>query len=306
MTEIPFGRLQDLPPREAWPHEAHAFTPWLAENIDHLAEAIGIKLELTGREVPVQTYSADLLARNVQDDTNVLIENQLEATDHTHLGQIMTYLAGLGAHTVVWIAPRFNEPHLSAIRWLNQHTADDFAFFAVRLRVVRIGESPYAPIFEVVEKPNGWDRRIRSEVEAVESELSRRRAAFWSAYLERHPTAAERGLKVINHSNMWLPSPPDGTRVGLWLATKSCGVYVRGTFSVGADDLLARFSPHQQELESRLGVPMVDPDSDWLLVSKLDIPFSAENRWPEIIDWMEERSRLYFATLQDVFEKHAP
>ena len=96
------------------------------------------------------------------DDSVILIENQLEQTDHTHLGQIMTYLAGLDAKTVVWIAPSFREPHLSAIRWLNEHTADGFSFFALKARVVRIGDSPFAPMFEVVEQPNLWDRQIEA------------------------------------------------------------------------------------------------------------------------------------------------
>ncbi|MEZ5733869.1 MAG: hypothetical protein R3D97_16250 [Paracoccaceae bacterium] len=106
MTDIRFGRLVDLPLREAWKHEAIEFTPWLAENIDHLSDAIGIPLELTGTEVRVETFAADILARNQNDDSLVLIENQLEEGDHNHLGQIMTYLAGLDAQTVVWIAPR--------------------------------------------------------------------------------------------------------------------------------------------------------------------------------------------------------
>jgi len=150
MTDIQFDRLVDLPLREAWSNEAQEFTPWLAQNIDHLSDVIGITLEITGTEVAVETFSADILARNPMDDSIVLIENQLEVTDHTHLGQIMTYLAGLEAQTVIWIAPAFREPHLSAIRWLNKHTADGFSFFAVKARVVCIGKSPYAPIFEVV------------------------------------------------------------------------------------------------------------------------------------------------------------
>ena len=116
MTDIRFDRLVDLPLREAWKHEAHEFTPWLAQNIDHLSEAIGVPLELTGTEVAVETFSADILARNPMNDSIVLIENQLEMTDHTHLGQIITYVAGLEAQTVIWIAPSFREPHLSAIR----------------------------------------------------------------------------------------------------------------------------------------------------------------------------------------------
>lgn len=301
MTEISFGRLQDLPPREAWAHEAHAFTPWLAENIDHLSEAIGIPLELTGQEVRVETFAADILARNAQDDSVVLIENQLEVTNHTHLGQIMTYLAGLEAQTVVWIAPNFREPHLSAIRWLNEHTADGFAFFAVRLRVVRIADSPYAPIFEVVEKPSDWDRQLRSKAEVVQSDLSARRSAFWSAYLERHPEAAERGLKPSSHSNMWLPAPLEGTRVGLYVATRTCGVYIRGSFGVNVSDLDARLVPYKEQLEGHLGVPWTsEAEPGWLLVSKIELPFTDKANWPRIIDWMEERTKAYFAALEEI------
>jgi len=163
MDPIEFSRLEDLALRDAWRNEAHDFTPWLAENIDQIAEAIGIELELTSQEVAVEAFSADILARNPQDNSVVLIENQLEVTDHTHLGQIMTYLAGLAAQTVIWIAPNFRDPHLSAIRWLNENTSEGFSFFAVRLRVVRIGKSPFAPIFEVVEQPNDWNRDIRKK-----------------------------------------------------------------------------------------------------------------------------------------------
>lgn len=111
--EIEFGTLADAPLREAWAHEAHAFTPWLAANLDRLSATIGIPLELTGTEMRVGTFSADILARNPMDDSVVLIENQLEGSDHTHLGQIMTYLAGLETHTMVWVAPSFREEHLS-------------------------------------------------------------------------------------------------------------------------------------------------------------------------------------------------
>lgn len=206
MTDITFGQLTDLLPRDAWKHEALNFTPWLAENIGQLGNAIGITLELTGTEVAVDSYSADILARNVEDGTVVLIENQLEHTDHTHLGQIMTYLAGLEAQTVVWIAAGFREPHLQAIKWLNEHTAESFGFFAVRLRVVRIGDSPFAPIFEVDARPSGWQKQLsrkRREVESGSSEESDHRAAFWQHYLQRHPSAARAGLKESRAWNQY-------------------------------------------------------------------------------------------------------
>jgi hypothetical protein len=197
MTDIRFDRLTDLYLREAWRHKALDFTPWLAQNIDHLSDAIGIPLELTGTAVAVESFGADILVRD-HDGNVVLIENQLETTDHTHLGQINTYLAGLEAQTVIWIAPQFRAPHLSAIRWLNQHTADGFSFFAVKARVVRIGDSPFAPIFEVVEKPNDWDRaltRTRAEASGSADPPSDTRVAFWDHYLTRYPNAAQAGVK---------------------------------------------------------------------------------------------------------------
>lgn len=116
MTIPSLGSLVEVNLRKAWNHEAHSFTPWLAAHLDELAAKIGIPLELEGQEVAVETFSADILARNAQDGSLVLIENQLEGSDHIHLGQIMTYLAGLNAHTVVWIAATFREPHLSVLK----------------------------------------------------------------------------------------------------------------------------------------------------------------------------------------------
>ena len=173
-----FSELRNVDLRKAWPNETQHFTPWLSDNLARLSESIDITLELEGTEVRVDQFSADILARCPENDSRVLIENQLEATDHTHLGQILTYLAGLEAQTIVWIARDFHGAHLSAIRWLNEHTIDPFAFFAVKVTVVRIGDdesSPVAPLFEVLERPSGWDRTIRSQ--AQEPRRSCRRAS---------------------------------------------------------------------------------------------------------------------------------
>ena len=133
------GTLKNVNLREAWSHEAQDFTPWLADNLDRLSAAIGIPLELEGQEVSVDSFSADILARNPQNDSRVLIENQLEQTDHTHLGQILTYLAGLEAQVVIWVASSFRDPHISAVQWLNDDTVAPFAFFAVQVKAVQIG-----------------------------------------------------------------------------------------------------------------------------------------------------------------------
>jgi hypothetical protein len=196
------GRLDVVPVRNAWAHEAAAFTPWLAQNLDRLGEAIVFPLEQVQSEAPVAAFFADILARSVVDGSNVLIENQLEDSDHKHLGQIMTYLAGLSAHTVIWVAPKFREEHLSAIRWLNEHTAEPFSFLAVEIRVVRIGDSPLAPVFEVIERPNDWERSVQHQAREARPRgaLAEFRNAFWTHLLDRHPAEKSSGAADGNSS----------------------------------------------------------------------------------------------------------
>ena len=170
------GALEPVALRCVWPHEAHDFTPWLAENLDKLADILGVNLDLEDIEVQVERYRADIVARIPQDGTVVLIENQLGEANLQHLGQLLAYLAGLDARIIVWIARSFDETHLSSIRWLNEHTADPFAFFAIRLEVVRIGDSKPAPLFHVLERPNEWQRQVQ---EVVETDQLRERVRFW-------------------------------------------------------------------------------------------------------------------------------
>ena len=224
-----FGQLKDIDLRDAWPHEANNFTPWLAENLPLLAEAIGIPLELEGTEVPVEGYSADILATYPSDGSHVIIENQLESTDHTHLGQIMTYLAGLEAKTVVWIAREFRGAHLSAVRWLNTHTTDDFAFFAIKLRVVQIGDdsSIVAPLFEVVERPNDWRRQVQAVNEIGGNErlnnLRRFRGDFWQSYIARYPEDLQLRPNHID-SNVYVEV--GGVSVSLYIAQQRVGIFL--------------------------------------------------------------------------------
>ena len=135
MTTTRFTRLSDAAVREAWPDEARDFTPWLFDNIGFLSEALGVELKAISTEAAVDQFSVDIIAEDSRTGGRVLIENQLEASDHRHLGQVLTYLAGINAKSVIWIARDFQEAHRSAVRWLNEHTDDDFAFFAVRLRL---------------------------------------------------------------------------------------------------------------------------------------------------------------------------
>lgn len=155
------GRLKEVPARSIWTNEARHFTPWLLANADGLGEALGIELELTSAEHAVGGYSLDLIGRDLTNDAVLIVENQLEGTDHSHLGQILTYAAGTGASTIVWLATSFREEHRQALDWLNEQTAEDIHFFGVQISLVRIGDSVPAPLLTVVAKPNDWQKQVR-------------------------------------------------------------------------------------------------------------------------------------------------
>lgn len=286
MTDVEFGRLQDIPLREVWRTEAQSFTPWLAENIDRLSEKIGLQLGLTGTEVSVENFSADILARNLADDTYVLIENQLEATDHTHLGQIMTYLAGLEANTVIWIAPSFREPHLSAIRWLNEHT-EGFSFFAVRLRVVRIGESPCAPIFEVVEQPDQWMREVKAQSDP--SDLRTWRADYWEQLQNSVPDL----VLEYHGQRRSVPLTQDGSLyASLEMHRDRAVVLVKSTTTRDPQELRSQILTAAPRIETELA-PLNETNYGGALFASCRADLSRREDWDNSIRFHTDKLRQY-------------
>jgi len=149
-------------PRIVWSSESGEFTPWLAENLDVLAQELDLPLTLEATEVPVGDFRLDIQAHG-PDGRVVIIENQLERTDHGHLGQLLTYAAGLGAATVVWVAPDFREDHRRTLDFLNEKTVAGLDFFGVEVGIVRIGKHGQpAPVFEVVSRPNDWSKAVKA------------------------------------------------------------------------------------------------------------------------------------------------
>ena len=182
------GRLSRVDLRDIWVSESSDFTPWLArdENLEILGETLGIDLELEAQEKSVGPFRADILCKDIGTGSWVLVENQLERTDHSHLGQLLTYASGLEAVTIVWIAARFTEEHRSTLDWLNKITDESFRFFGLEVELWRIGDSPAAPKFNIVSKPNDWSRSVAQAARAIdESELSDTRLkqrSYWDAF----------------------------------------------------------------------------------------------------------------------------
>jgi len=296
-----FGRLEVVPLRRAWTHEAAEFTPWLSKNLDLLSDALGIPLELVDTEVAVTRFSADILARDVSDESLVLIENQLEESDHTHLGQIMTYLAGLNAQKIVWVAPKFREAHISAVRWLNEHTVDPYAFFAVELKVVQIGGSPIAPVLDVIERPNGWERRIQERARNAQAltNAGEFRRNFWTHFLSKFPTESVHGRATADHSR-WRMPPIDGFIVAQYLAKDGVGVFIRGGRGVASEETESRLINHKDKLSGRLSAPM--GRNNLFFLKKLSIDTSDPANWDRMSSWLHETANQYTIALSTAAE----
>ena len=168
-TDQTLASIQRVELRDVWPNEASDFTPWLAENIAELGTALGLELELRRREADVGGYSLDILAYDLNRDRPVVVENQLEATDHDHLGKLLTYAAGFDANVVVWLTREFRDEHRQALDWLNQRTGEDTQFFGVVVELWSIDESRPAPHFNLVAAPNDWRKESVNQVSGRES-----------------------------------------------------------------------------------------------------------------------------------------
>lgn len=183
MTKQKLAALIHVSPREIWPNEAQNFTPWLAAHIDQLSRILGMDLDVEGQEVPVGSFSLDILARDLGTDRRVVIENQLEKTDHDHLGKLLTYAAGFDASVIIWIAAEVRDEHRESIDWLNQHSDPDTEFFGIVVEVLKIEDSLPAVNFKPVAYPNEW-RRERSTRKAEPSARAERYRSYFQKLLD--------------------------------------------------------------------------------------------------------------------------
>lgn len=260
-------RLDSVRLRDVWPHEAHDFTRWLADNLDRLSEVLGVELEWGATEHPVGRYSLDILARVARPDGSaelVVIENQLEQSDHDHLGKCLTYASGVGASTVVWITPLLNAEHRAAVEWLNQNTHDGIRFFVIQPRAVRIGLSPPALVLDVVVRPNDWQKAERDRATGATTKLE-----TFEAFLGEFSTSGREELVpvlteikewsdrhgVARHAlskTAWYPEWRHPNRA-IWPGGFYCAptaLYPRGRFMVHLGDL-ARRPPFDAEEKRR-------------------------------------------------------
>lgn len=177
------GKLTEVDIRELWEHEQYDFSEWLSQepNIEYLNEILGLNLTDIKKEVFVGAYRCDLVAKDETSDNTIIIENQLECSNHEHLGKIITYASGLNAKYIVWIVKEAREEHRSAIEWLNNITDSDLNFFLIEIHAYKIGNSDPAPKFEIIEEPNGFRKNTKGRSDSNENNRTRsERLIFWN------------------------------------------------------------------------------------------------------------------------------
>jgi hypothetical protein len=199
---MPIARLEKLELRELWKHEAHGFTRWLAENLDFISETIGMTLSLVEREASAGPFAADILAEDSQGHP-VIIENQLEQTDHDHLGKLITYMSNLDAKIAIWITKSPRPEHEKAVHWLNETLPADTAFYLLRIEAYRIGNSDPAPLLTVVAGPSLESKQVGGQKkELAERHLLRKE--FWAQLLERAKTRIKLFERISPGTDNWI------------------------------------------------------------------------------------------------------
>lgn len=283
-------KIDDL--RTIWPHEARDFSKWLAqeENLALLSDTIGIDISLEERESSVGDFNVDLYATEEGSGRKIIIENQLEFTDHDHLGKIITYASGKGAEVIIWIVKHARDEHKQAIEWLNQHTDENVGFFLVEIELWKINDSLPAPKFNVVEKPNDWAKAMKV-VEGL-SALQKLQLDFWQAFNE-HAFVNPEFKKVFSQRK---PSPQHWYSVSIGRSTYHISFTVNTQkkrlgaeiYFSGDKDAYGRFMEHSEEIERELSMPVewreANKDCRILVLTNGDIK-KGTDAWNEYFDW---------------------
>ena len=320
-TKQQLNRLEQITNlRDVWDSEAGDFTPWLAEkaNLDLLGDTIGLELELESVEKDVGPFRADILCRDTADGSWVLVENQLERTDHTHLGQILTYAAGLKAVTIVWIAKRFTNEHQATLEWLNDMTGGGVNFFGLELELWRIGDSAIAPKFNVVAKPNTWVKTQagtstgsgaggRAITEARQLQLE-----FWTSFREYLLDGGTTLKTREPHAQMCYDFALGKT--GYWLSAAASSYTQQGGYgsyhirvellgnSPAARQFFGNLKIRNREIEeklgSELGWDMREDLKTWKMYCSLVADHRNRDEWPAQFAWLGEKLERFYATFR--------
>ena len=294
-----FGKLEEITDlRDYWKNEATDFTPWLAkeENISLLSEAIGIDITVEERESNVGDFNVDIYASETETDRKIIIENQLEATDHDHLGKLITYASGKEANIIIWIVKEAREEHRAAIEWLNNHTDKEIGFFLCEIKIYKIENSKPAVKFEVIQRPNEWAKEIKN-MDLTQTEQLR--YEYWTAYndyafnntknIEYVKTFGKR--KPSTHHWMQLSIGYSNCRISILQIHKRNAINIE--FYIEHDkELFNRLFDKKDDIEKDTGIKfywkeLPDKKASRIITEK-SVEFDNKEKWEEQFDWIME------------------
>jgi hypothetical protein len=299
---INLSRITKVNPREIWKHEALDFTQWLAreENISILCEELGIEIENVKSEASAGRYNVDIIADEIDSKRKVIIENQLEPTDHKHLGQILTYASAFDASIIIWIVTDFTEEHRQAIDWFNRNIAQGISFFLIQIEVYKIGESAPAPKFNLICEPNDWGKTMKkSEDGDAYSGLKLKQKEFWDG-LKEH---ASKGNTILNYGRSpkpqhWYNISFGTSKCHIALTQNSqkqyvgCEIYIRND-----KELYDQLFKNKDTIEKELGFEVEWMELPDATASRIIITYKGDPRnrdkWQEYNEWLLKTADLF-------------
>ena len=302
------GKLEKVDLRTVWKNEAQNFTKWLAktENISLLSDEIGIDIEPVQIEAQVGKFNVDILAQIENTDKTVIIENQLETTNHDHLGKLITYASGHDAEIIIWIVREVREEHRQAIDWLNEHTDDKVNFFAVKLELWQIDDSPPAAKFQVISRPNDWAKAIKKAIiQPNMTDTKIMQLEFWTKFREyaQNNNAKWRLRKPSAQHWYDISYGSSQSHISLSMDTRknslSCEIYIPDS-----KELFQGLSREKDSIEDELGEKL-----EWMELPKRKAcriklatsgDLSASDNWEEHFEWLKEQAEKF----QHVFSQY--
>ena len=307
------SKLEKVELREVWKHEASDFTTWLAkkENLDLLSEEIGIDICLIQTEASVGKFNVDILAEEENTTKKIIIENQLETTDHDHLGKIITYASGYDAEIIIWIVKNVLDEHKQAIDWLNEHTDEKVNLFAIQMELWRIGESPCAPKFQIIAKPNDWAKAIK-KVTGTTTELSDTKMTqleFWTKFREY---VRENNGKI----RLRKPYPQHWYDISFGFSIAHICLTINSqTSQMGCEIYISDSKPlfhhlfqHKENIEELLGYSLKWEELPGKKASRIkllqDAEFSNPDKWEEIYGWLLKHTKSFQSVLGDFIKSY--
>lgn len=307
------SRIQKIELRKAWNHEASDFTNWLAEeeNLKLLSDEIGIEIKLIQTEANVGKFNVDILAQEEGTEHKIIIENQLEATNHDHLGKIITYASGFDAKMIIWIVKEAREEHRQAIDWLNEHTDEDLYFFLVKVELWQIADSPLAPKFEVISKPNDWAKTVKQSVlGGTITDTKAKQLEFWEQFKEfaqKHNTTLHLGRSPrpqhwlnmnvscgFAHISLTLNSFEGVIRTELYIPDKKDAFYF---LEKSKNDI-------EKELSGYRVIWMELPDKKASRI-RVETPGLIENinEWEKYFTWLQATAEIFYKVFSKRLKK---